>query len=112
MKSSGAGQGTFLRAAPEEVLVPGFGEKVKAARERRGLRQEELAQRLRMKESVLHKVETGNFEPDLVLARRIEHVLGIRILEQTAASKVSSAVPSSPAELTLEHVAVVRRRSV
>ncbi len=72
-------------AAKGEVLLlvrPDFGGPIKQARERMGLKQEELAKRLRIKESQLTKYETGSKKPDLETARLLEKALQIRLVEQ------------------------------
>ena len=47
-----------------------------------GLKQKELAKMLAEKESVIHKLESGNIEPSLNLARKLERQLRIKIIEQ------------------------------
>jgi len=54
---------------------------VKKAREKKGLRQEELARDIAEKESTIHKIETGSMPPSFILARKIEQYLGIKLIE-------------------------------
>lgn len=78
------GVDTRPMASGEVILLvkPSFGPDIKRAREARGLKQEELAQRLRIKESQLHKYETGVKKPDLETARLLEKALRISLVEQ------------------------------
>jgi putative transcription factor len=71
------------REEPEivEEIVPDYASKVKSSRESRGLKQEELAKKLSEKESVIHKIETGHYEPNLVLAKKLERFLKITLIE-------------------------------
>jgi putative transcription factor len=75
---------TRVSAAPKgEVLLlvrPDYARVIKAARERLGLKQEEMAKRLRIKESQLHKLETGTHVPDIETARTLEKDLNIRLV--------------------------------
>ncbi len=62
-------------------FVPGFGQKIKAARQKKNLTVEELALALAEKESFLHKLEAEKGIPNMALAKKIEKFLGIKILE-------------------------------
>ena len=55
---------------------------IKEARERLGLTQEELGRKLGEKSSVISKLETGKLKPSIPLARKIEHVLKVKIIEE------------------------------
>jgi ribosome-binding protein aMBF1 (putative translation factor) len=73
----------------EEGRAPGFIEKIDAAnlreriakdlralREGAGLTQVQLAERLRVKQPVVAKIESGNTMPDLMTVHRFAHALG------------------------------------
>jgi putative transcription factor len=62
-------------------LVDDYAERIRAAREERGWTTAALAQRLRISESMLRKIESGKVKPSIDLARRIEKVLRIKLLE-------------------------------
>lgn len=65
-----------------EEIVEDAGEKVKNAREKRGMTQEELARKLAEKESIVQKIESGTFSPNLELAKKIERALHIVLTER------------------------------
>jgi putative transcription factor len=70
---------------PSEItdsVIPGFYKKIRERREQMNLTQEDFAKILSIKESMLHKIETGDFIPAIELARKIEHVLKIKIVER------------------------------
>jgi len=70
---------------PEELsykLVSGYGKKIRTAREKLGLKRDELARRLGISESALRKIEAEKLSPDLTLARRLEKILHISILRK------------------------------
>lgn len=65
-----------------QVIVEGYSQVIKSARELAGLTQKDFAQRINEKESLVHKLETGEFEPNLALARKLERALRVRLVEQ------------------------------
>jgi putative transcription factor len=56
---------------------------IKSARELLGLSQEELAQKINEKTSVISHLETGSMKPDDALARKLEHYLKIQLFVPT-----------------------------
>ncbi len=66
---------------PEEVIVDGFGNLIKSAREKKKLSQEQLAIAVSVKVSLLHKFETEHAEPAIDTAKKIEKYLGISLVE-------------------------------
>ena len=65
-----------------ELLVENYAEIIKKKRESIGLSQKDFANKINEKESIVHKIETGNFEPELTLAKKLEKTLGIKLIEQ------------------------------
>ncbi len=65
-----------------QIINPDYGDIIKKKRESLGLKQEEFAKRINEKISIIHKIETGNFEPSIALARKIERFLKIKLIEQ------------------------------
>ena len=65
-----------------EVVVEDFADRIKNKREQLGLTQKDFAKKLNEKESVVHKIETGNFAPPLNLARKLERFLHIKLIEE------------------------------
>lgn len=64
-----------------EFVIPNYSEKIKTAREKLGLKQKELAEKIHEKESLIHKLESAQLIPDLKLAKKLENALKIRLVE-------------------------------
>jgi len=73
---------TFPEKELVQVIVQDYPEKIRKKREELGLKQEEFAKKINEKESMIHKIETGQFEPGIMLARKIEKFLRISLVEQ------------------------------
>ncbi len=72
---------------PEELLdddepVIDFGKIIKKKREEMGMSQEELAVKLQEKKNLLAKLEREEIKPDKNIAKKIEKILGIKIMEK------------------------------
>ncbi len=64
----------------EEVLVLDFAQIIRQAREKAGLKQEELAAKLNEKLSVIYAAESGK-RLELNLAKKIEKLFGVKLTE-------------------------------
>lgn len=74
-----------IKTKPEEkelILVENYGRIIKNAREKLNLSQEKLAKMLNEKESVISRIEAQHMKPSEKLARKLEKVLNIKILEE------------------------------
>ncbi len=65
-----------------EVVVEDFADRVKKKREQLNLTQKDFAKKLSEKESIIHKIETGSFVPPFGLAKKLERLLHIKLIEQ------------------------------
>jgi putative transcription factor len=65
----------------EYEIVEDYAERVRRARQRMGWSQAILAQKVREKENVIRRIEAGRLKPSIDLARRLERILGITLLE-------------------------------
>jgi len=63
-------------------LIEDYGFKIKSAREKLGLTQSELASKLKIKVSLLKKIEAGKITPTPDLIRKLEKSLNIRLTEK------------------------------
>jgi putative transcription factor len=64
-----------------QIITPNYSSIIRKAREKQGLKQEELAKKIAEKESVIHKLESGIITPAIPLARKLEKFLRIKLVE-------------------------------
>ncbi len=92
-----------------QTVVEDYGERVKKRREHLGLKQEELAKMLSEKESLLHHIESGKFEPNIELARKLERFLKIKLVEEY--EEENSQLPRGKADdLTIGDLIKVKKK--
>ena len=98
-------------AKPEKVtiIVSGFGNKVKKARERLGLTQEEFSKKVAEKESLIQQIETEKIKPKIETARKIERALDIHLVEEYEEEGSSFSVPQKTKEFTIGDMIKVRK---
>ncbi len=81
---------TPARPRPKEAdienlyVVEEFSRLIKEAREKMSWTQEDLAKRLMERKNVLSNIERGALVPDIKFAKKLERVLGIKLLEDTS----------------------------
>ncbi len=92
-----------------EFVVANYGQLLKQKREKLGLTQDEFARKIAVKESALHKMETGALPPSINDARRIEKLIGVKLIERVEA--VESPVPQAKKDqLTLGDMIKIRKK--
>ena len=79
-----------------EAVTPSVSKLVKNAREHKKLTQKEFAKMINEKESIIHKIETGAFEPSIALARKLEKALNIRLVETVEEEHLPKGKSSGP----------------
>jgi putative transcription factor len=64
-------------------IVPDYAKKIRIKRTSLGLNQDQFAQKLNEKPSLLRRIEAGKVEPTIQLAKKIEDVYKIKILKKS-----------------------------
>ena len=64
-----------------EIIRGDFSAVLKRKREDLKMKQEELAKKLAVKESLIHKMESGHFIPSISLAKKLGKFLHVRLIE-------------------------------
>lgn len=73
---------TIVNVDDFEEPIEDFGKYMKKRREQMGLSQEELAAKLQEKKNLVAKIEREEIKPDKQTAKKIEKIMGIKILEK------------------------------
>ncbi|MBT5342331.1 TIGR00270 family protein [Candidatus Woesearchaeota archaeon] len=95
----------------EFKVVNNYSSLIRSARESKDMKQEDFAKLLNEKESILTKWESGSLKPRLDVARRLERVLGIRLVERDVVGKVEKQEKQkAAAEFTLGDFIKTRKR--
>ncbi len=92
----------------EYEVVEDYAQRIKSARERLGWSLSVLAQKVKEKESVLRRIEQGRLTPPIDLAKRLEKILGIKLLEPTVEEYVTKRIGDK--DLTLGDIVVIRKK--
>lgn len=79
----------FKRAeGPDYMVVPDYSDIIKKKREKLGFTQEQFARMLAEKESLVQKMESGNFTPPISMARKIGKILKVNLVEEDKKKEV------------------------
>ena len=80
-----------------EFVVDDYATRIRQKRESMNLTQQEFAKKLNERESVVHHLENSTSHPSLELARRLEHILKIKLVEVAKEAAVVKSKSSSGA---------------
>lgn len=69
-----------VASSPEYEVDPDYNLKIRQAREKLGLSQEDLGKMLNEKPSLIRMVESKKLKPDMVLTRKLMHYLKVNLL--------------------------------
>ncbi|MBT3405744.1 TIGR00270 family protein [Candidatus Woesearchaeota archaeon] len=69
-------------------IVENYAEVIKSKREKMDITQEQLAKKVFEKESIVTKMESGHFKPSIRLARKLQKLLTVKLIEKDEAKKV------------------------
>ncbi len=96
----------------EYEVVSDYAERIKKAREAMGWSHKVLAEKVRESENIIKRIESGKLIPDIALARKLEKVLKIKLLEPIVEETEYYAPPSKikTTELTLGDIVSIRKK--
>lgn len=92
----------------EYELIEDYNDIIKKSRERLDLKQEGLAMLINEPASLIHRIESAKIEPSLMVGRKLERKLKIKIYRKREELE-SKPEKKSNKELTLGDVIIVRR---
>lgn len=93
---------------PMELVKSNYNDLIKKGREKLGLRQKELATKMAERESVIQKIESGHQKPSLVLAKKFERFLKVKLIETYQEEK--KAYQSSKRALTIGDIIKIKKK--
>ncbi|MEM3399306.1 MAG: multiprotein bridging factor aMBF1 [Candidatus Micrarchaeia archaeon] len=93
----------------EIVVVPNFGDMIRRAREKMKIPRSVLAEMLNEKESYIERIEAEKTIPSEALARKMEKVLGIKLLEEVLVDR-KGASEGKKEDLTLGDIVVLKKK--
>ncbi len=93
-----------------EELIENYADAIKNARERAGLKQEDLAKMINETSSLIHRIESNRVEPPIGVAKKIESKLGMKLLKKAENVSDLDLGAKKKDELTLGDLVVVRGR--
>ncbi len=95
------------RPVEEVEVVEDYAERIREARESQGWTQQFLAHKLNERESFIKNIESGHMAPPVAVAKRLEKLLDIQLLEKPSREEVEGKVePGS--DLTLGDIVNVK----
>ncbi len=100
-----------VKAREEKIplILPEYSAIIRQKREQLGLNQEDFAKKIGEKASLLHKIEVGEVQLGVDLAKRLERMFGIRLFDESDYSGEKPAKAKSEG-LTLGDMVKIRRR--
>jgi len=84
-----------------QVIVPDYAQLIKNAREKLNLKQEDFAKKINEKNNLIHLIETGKFEPNIDLARKLEKFLKIKLVEEHEEIRLGERKKDKPETFTI-----------
>lgn len=94
---------------PSEVVVSDYAQRIRQAREKSGMTQKEFALKLNEKESIIHKLENSLFVPPIDLAKKLERLLRIKLIE-IEEEETPEAAKKSSGPLTIGDIINIKNR--
>ena len=92
----------------EKEVVPDYDKIIRNIREKLNLTQIDFAKRIGIKESLLKRIEDGKKVPSLDLAKKLEKMFDVHLVEEVSYSNKN--IKNEEKELTLGDVVVLKRK--
>ena len=84
-----------------EVIIPDAGEQIKKARERKNLKQEDLAKLLAEKSSVISSIESSKAHLSMKLAKKLEQYFGMTLVIKHTELEPPKKIDLADSDLTI-----------
>ena len=94
---------------PSYEVSEDFNTLVRVAREKKGWSREDLAKKVYEKASVVSRIESGKMVPDIKLARKLENILSINLLDKVENEQTEETGPQRVRGATIGDIAQIKR---
>jgi putative transcription factor len=94
---------------PVEEVVENVKDIVREAREKKGWSREELGEKIYEKASVVTRIESGKMVPDLKLARKIEKLMNVILVEKNDDVSADEMAHSKIRGATIGDIALIKK---
>ncbi len=94
---------------PAEEVVENVKDIVRQAREKKGWSREELGEKIYEKASVVSRIESGKMVPDLKLARKMEKLMNIVLIEKNEDLSADESSHSKIRGATIGDIARIKK---
>jgi len=96
---------------PSIEIISDYSKRIRNVRTQKNLTQEQFAQKLNEKPSLIRRIESGKLEPNLKLAKKIEEVYNIKILKETDEVKVNiKKFMKKSSTASMEDIAFIKKK--
>ncbi|MAF35731.1 TIGR00270 family protein [archaeon] len=93
-----------------QVIIPDAGATIKTAREKKGLKQDDLAKLLAEKSSAISSIESGKAQLSLKLAKKFEQFFGITLVSEHTEIAPPEKVNLTDPDLTIGDLIKYKKR--
>jgi putative transcription factor len=94
---------------PSEEVLEDYNTIVREGREKKGWSREELGEKIYEKASVINRIESGKMVPDIKLAKKLERILNVILIEKSEDVKSEDMGPSARRGATIGDIARIKR---
>ncbi len=94
---------------PSNEVLEDFNTIIRNAREKKGWSRENLAEKVYEKVSVIGRIETGKMVPDIKLAKKLEKILNVTLVEKVEDQNLEDKGPQRIRGATIGDVAFIKR---
>lgn len=105
-----SGKRTYKPREPTYEVVEGYEKVIREGREKKGWSREDLGDKIYEKVSVINRLESGRMIPDLKLARKLEQILKVTLLEKTEEASIEDQRGSSVRGATIGDIVKIKKR--
>ncbi len=91
-------------------LVEDFAQRIRSARERLGWSISTLAEKVKESTSTIRRIESGKLRPTIDLARRLEEILGIKLLVPVVEEEASAEAMRTSKYVTLGEIVAIKNK--